>query len=59
MFTIEELPDLCKDDPTCYGLLQSTECYSAEEVGTPTQSFNFLHLGIQEYFAAWMYCSHY
>ena len=25
---------------------------SAEEIGTPTQSFNFLHLGIQEYFAA-------
>ena len=52
VFTVEELPILCKDDPTCYGLLQSTECYSAEEIGTPTQSFNFLHLGIQEYFAA-------
>ena len=52
VFTVEELPVLCKDDPTCYGLLQSTECYSAKEVGTPTQSFNFLHLGIQEYFAA-------
>ena len=52
VFTVEELPVLCKDDLTCYGLLQSTECYSAEEIGTPTQSFNFLHLGIQEYFAA-------
>ena len=52
VFTVEKLPVLCKDDPTCYGLLQSTECYSAEEIGTPTQSFNFLHLGIQEYFAA-------
>ena len=52
VFTVEELPVLCKDDPTCYGLLQSTECYCAEEVGTPIQSFNFLHLGIQEYFAA-------
>ena len=52
VFTVEELPVLCKDDPTCYGLLQSTECYSAEEIGTPTQSFNFLHLGVQEYFAA-------
>ena len=52
VFTVEELPVLCKDDPTCYGLLQSTECFSAEEIGTPTQSFNFLHLGIQEYFAA-------
>ena len=52
VFTVEELPVLCKDDPTCYGLLQSTECYSAEEYGIPTLSFNFLHLGIQEYFAA-------
>ena len=52
VFTVEELPVLCEDDPTCYGLLQSTECYSTEEIGTPTQSFNFLHLGIQEYFAA-------
>ena len=52
VFTVKELPVFCWHDPTCYGLLQSTECYSAEEVGTPTQSFNFLHLGIQEYFAA-------
>ena len=52
VFTGKELPVLCKDDPACYGLLQSTECYSAEEIGTPSKSFNFLHLGIQEYFAA-------
>ena len=52
VFSVEELPVFCWHDPTCYGLLQSTECYSAEEIGTPTQSFNFLHLGIQEYFAA-------
>ena len=52
VFTVKELPEFCWHDPTCYGLLQSTECYSAEEIGTPTQSFNFLHLGIQEYFAA-------
>ena len=52
VFTVKELPVFCWRDPTCYGLLQSTECYSAEEIGTPTQSFNFLHLGIQEYFAA-------
>ena len=50
VFTVEELPVFCWHDPTCYGLLQSTECYSAE--GAPTQSFNFLHLGVQEYFAA-------
>ena len=52
VFTVEELPVFCWHDPTCYGLLQSNECYSAEEIGTSTQSFNFLHLGIQEYFAA-------
>ena len=52
VFTVEELPLLCREDPICYGILQSTECYSAEKVGIPTQSFNFLHLGIQEYFAA-------
>ena len=52
VFTVKELPAFCWHDPTCYGLLQSTECYSAEEIGTPTQSFNFLHLGVQEYFAA-------
>ena len=52
VFTVKELPVLCINDPTCYGLLQSTEYYSAEDIGTPTQSFNFLHLGIQEYFAA-------
>ena len=52
VFTVKELPVFCWHDPTCYGLLQSTECYSAEEIGSPTQSFNFLHLGIQEYFAA-------
>ena len=49
VFTVEDLPVLCKDEPSCYGLLQLTESYSAEEIGTPTQSFNFLHLGIQEY----------
>jgi len=52
VFTVNDLPDVCKVDPTCYGLLQSTECYSANEIGSTTLSFNFLHLGIQEYFAA-------
>ena len=52
VFIAKELPVVCRDDPTCYGLLQSTECFSAEECGTLTKSFNFLHLGIQEYFAA-------
>ena len=52
VFTMDDLPDMCRDDPTCYGLLQSVECYCSDEIGTPTKSFNFLHLGIQEYFAA-------
>ena len=50
VFTMDDLPDLCRDDPTCYGLLQSVECYGSD--GAPTKYFNFLHLGIQEYFAA-------
>ncbi|XP_065885091.1 protein NLRC3-like isoform X2 [Dysidea avara] len=52
VFSMDDLPDMCRDDPTCYGLLQSVECYCSDEIGTPTKSFNFLHLGIQEYFAA-------
>ena len=50
MFTVEELAPVCKDNPTCFGLLQNTKFYSAE--GVLIQSFNFLHLGIQEYLAA-------
>ena len=46
------LPNVCWDDPTCYGLLQSVQCYCLDNIGTMTRSFNFLHLGIQEYFAA-------
>ena len=52
VFTIDELPDMCRDNPTFYGLLQCVRCYSSTEIGTPINSFNFLHLGIQEYFAA-------
>ena len=52
VFTMDDLPDMCRDDPNCYGLLQSVECYCSDEIGTPSKSFNFLHLGIQEYFAA-------
>ena len=52
VFTMDELPDVCRADPTCYGLLQSVECFCPHEIGTPAKSFNFLHLGIQEYFAA-------
>jgi len=51
VFTIDDLPDMCRKDPTCCGLLQSVEFYSLDKIGT-VKSFNFLHLGIQEYFAA-------
>ena len=51
VFTTEDL-SMLSNNPTCYGLLQSTECYSAHSIGIPTLSFNFLHLGLQEYFAA-------
>ena len=54
VFEKEDLPDheLCKTDPTCFGLLQSTECYSLKVVGSPVLTFNFYHLELQEYFAA-------
>ncbi|XP_065900772.1 protein NLRC3-like isoform X2 [Dysidea avara] len=52
VFTVDDLPDICKDDPTCYGLLQSVECYSFGNIGTAASLFNFIHLGVQEYFAA-------
>ena len=52
VFSINDLPEFCQDDPTCYGLFQSVECYSLDTIGKPIQSLNFLHLGIQEYFAA-------
>jgi len=54
VFSIDDLPKICQKDPTCYGLLQSVECYSSkdDDAGSPIKSFNFLHLGIQEYFAA-------
>ena len=52
VFTLDDLPDICKNDPTCFGLLQCTEGYSALQAGAPSLTFNFLHLGIQEYFAA-------
>jgi len=47
VFTAEEISHMCKDDPTCYGLLQSVECRNS------VKSYNFLHLTIQEYLAAY------
>ena len=52
VFTLADLPALCKDDPSCYGLLKLNECYTAYEMHHPTLSFCFLHLEVQEYLAA-------
>jgi len=50
-FTIEELPAVCKDDPSCFGLLYF-EQYSFSDIGNNDQTFTFLSRGMQEYFAA-------
>ena len=54
VFEGEHLPDheMCKNDPTCFGLLQSSKCFSATDIGAPVLTFNFHHLQLQEYFAA-------
>ena len=52
VFTLADLPDLCKDDPSCYGLLQLNWCYTTKEMHHSTQSFCFLHLEMQQYLAA-------
>ena len=54
VFEDKHLPDheMCRNDPTCFGLLQSTKCFSANGVGAPVLTFNFYHLELQEYFAA-------
>ena len=54
VFKEKDLPDheLCRIDHTCFGLLQSTECYSPTVISAPVLTFNFYHLELQEYFAA-------
>ena len=53
VFEEKDLPDheLCRNDPTCFGLLQPTKCYSPKVIGAPVLTFNFYHLQLQEYFA--------
>ena len=53
-FEEKDLPDheMCKSDPTCFGLLQATKCYSAQTIGTPVLIFSFYHEHLQKYFAA-------
>jgi len=41
IFTLKDLPEIYKDDPSCYGLLQSVQCYCSDEIGTTTNSLNF------------------
>ena len=52
VFSMDDLPVLCRNSPNCNGLLQSVQCYCSDEIDSPTKFFNFVHLGIQEYFAA-------
>ena len=54
VFAGEHLPDheMSRNDPTCFGLLQSTKCFSAKDIGAPALTFNFYHVELQEYFAA-------
>ena len=49
VFIAEELPELCRNDPTYYGLLKTVEHYSS---AIPTRSYSFLHFSLQEYLAA-------
>ena len=49
VFVIEELFPICKDDPSCFGLLRAIE---SSGTGKGDILFNFLNLGMQEYFAA-------
>ena len=53
-FEEKDLPDheICKSDPTCFGLLQPTRCYSAQDIGVPKLIFSFYHVHLQKYFAA-------
>ena len=46
VFLEEDLFDMCKKYPTCYGIMQSTECYSSAYHNKRTL-FNFLCQGVQ------------
>ena len=54
VFEEQDLPDygMWKNNPTCFGLLQPTKCYSAQDIGSPVLMFNFYHEQLQKYFAA-------
>ena len=48
IFLEADLLDMCKEYPTCYGFLQSTECYSSA-YHNKRMLFNFLCHGVQQY----------
>ena len=50
VFLEEDLIDMCKEYPTCYGFMQSTECYSSAYQNKRIL-FNFLCQGVQQYLA--------
>ena len=50
VFLEEDLFDMCKKYPICYGFMQSTECYSSAYHNKRTL-FNFLCQGVQQYLA--------
>ena len=62
VFTFDEVKQVCPEVDTTpgalngFGLLQAVQHYPIKGVGT-TVSFNFLHLTMQEFLAAW-YISH-
>ena len=62
VFTFDEVKQVCPEVDTTpgalngFGLLQAVQHYPIKGAGT-TVSFNFLHLSMQEFFAAW-YISH-
>ena len=51
VFLETELFDMCKEYPTCYGFMQSTECYTSVHHGKRVL-FNFLCQGLHWYLAA-------
>ena len=50
VFLEEDLFDMCKKYPTCYGFMQSTECYSSAYYNKRIL-FNFLCQGVQQHLA--------
>ena len=55
VFTLKDVKQTCPEIENVldgFGLLGTVECYSLDEIGDTSYSFNFLHYTIQEYLAA-------